>query len=573
MRKKIIIIVLILVAVISGGYLYLRYGVLKTKDFNPDLSKSKSILDLRPALIAKLKQVVKDGSDGLYILDIKDIEPDISNSIVYLTGVTISRDTNELTRLDSLKKAPDQTYEIFAKSIQVDGIQLSDLLSNDKIDLKNVFVIEPEINVFENKKAYNELDRINDTLSLHEKIYKTVPEFSVSKILIKSATIKNHNVDKKSLTTFNDLTIFLDDLLIDSTTKNDASRFLFAKNADITMRNYKLPTKDSLYFLECDSIHVSAINRQITAVGIGLVPRISKANFNKTSTLRSDFFNIKASKLVLSGINWWEFANNESLIASEADLYNCTFQDYINKEMPPKKFVSANFPHQSLMKLSLNILIKKINLHNMNLSYEEYNPNSAKSGTLFFEDINGSIKNFTNIKAEIAKNNFMTFDVNTRFMKKAPSKISFKFNLAKYKSGDFTADVFSKSLSNDLLNPIAEPLGMFNLKTGNVHELKVHIKGNNKMANAEFLLKYDDLFIVPLKKDKDEDDGLKEKKFAGFIANLLLIKKENIGSPDKLRKYNYSIERNNYPNFFTLTWKTILMGIIKTIGAPEKLAK
>ncbi|MEO5967753.1 MAG: hypothetical protein ABIP68_01630, partial [Ferruginibacter sp.] len=225
MRKKIIIISLVLIAIIIGSYLYLRYGVLKSKDFNPDLSSSKSILDLRPSLIAKLKQIVKDGSDGLYVLDIKDIEPDVANSKIYLTGVTLFADSMQLKRFDSLKKAPDQTFKIIATSIQVDGIQLSDLLSNDKIDLKNVFIIKPNIDVYKDEKAYNKLQRINDTLSLYDKIQKTLPGLSIGRTLIKNATIKNHNLNKNTNSTFNDLTIFLDDLLIDSTTRNDANRF------------------------------------------------------------------------------------------------------------------------------------------------------------------------------------------------------------------------------------------------------------------------------------------------------------------------------------------------------------
>ncbi|MEO5967721.1 MAG: hypothetical protein ABIP68_02270, partial [Ferruginibacter sp.] len=351
------------------------------------------------------------------------------------------------------------------------------------------------------------------------------------------------------------------------------NRFLFARNAEISMRNYKLPTADSLYYLTCDSINISASKRKITATGISFLPRISKEEFIKTSKVRKDYFHIKASKLILSGINFWEFATNEKLISSQADIYNCQFDDYINKEMPAKKFVAENFPHQSLMKVPFGISIYKVNIHNMNLSYEEYNPNSGQSGKLYFDDINGEIINFTNIKSQIEKDNFMKFNVETKFMKKAYSKIAFNFNLAKSKTGEFTADVNSKSLSNDLLNPIAEPLGLFSLKSGNVKQLNVKIKGNNKKASADLLLEYDNLFVVPLKKDADEKDGLKEKKFTAFVANLLLIKKENIGQPKDLRKFQYTIDRGAYPNFFTLTWKAILMGIIKTIGAPEKLAK
>ena len=572
-KKKALIIILIIVAIISGAYLYLRFGILKSKDFNPDLSKSKSILDLRPALLAKLKQIVKDGSDGLYILDVKDIEPDITNSKIFLTGINLSIDSNQLRIKDSLKTAPDQTYKIFAKSIQVDGIQISDLIGNEKIDLKNVFIIQPEIDVFTKKKSYNKLQRQKDTLSLYEKIYKNISGFSVSKTLIKNAKINNHNLDKNVVTSYNDLTIFLDNILIDSTTKNSKDRFLFASNANITMKNYRLATADSLYYFKCDSINVNASTKKLTALNIEFIPRISKEKFIQNSKIRKDFFNIKAKKIIISNINWWELASNEKIIASEADIYNCNFEDYINKGMTPKKFDLHNFPHQKLMNLSMGIFIRKINIKSMDLMYEEYNPNSGKSGKLYFKDINGTVQNFTNLKSEIAKNNYMDFNVETKFMKSAPAKINFKFNLAKYKTGDFTVDITANSMSNDLLNPIAEPLGMFNLKSGNVKELNVKMKGNNKTSSANFSLEYDDLYIVPLKKDEDSKGGLDKKKFTGFIANLLLIKKENSAKDSDFRKYDYIIERGTYPNFFTLAWKTILMGIIKTIGAPEKLAK
>ena len=66
MKKKLLIIIGVVIILFAGGYLYIRYGLLKTKDIKPDAAKSTSLLDLRPALIAKLKQIVKDGSNGLY---------------------------------------------------------------------------------------------------------------------------------------------------------------------------------------------------------------------------------------------------------------------------------------------------------------------------------------------------------------------------------------------------------------------------------------------------------------------------------------------------------------------------
>jgi hypothetical protein len=66
--KKFYKIIIAIIVVLSGAYLYVRFDALKAKDYKPDQSKSTSVADMRPAIIAKLQQLVKDGSGGLYRL-------------------------------------------------------------------------------------------------------------------------------------------------------------------------------------------------------------------------------------------------------------------------------------------------------------------------------------------------------------------------------------------------------------------------------------------------------------------------------------------------------------------------
>ncbi|MBS1762851.1 MAG: hypothetical protein JSR00_08240 [Bacteroidetes bacterium] len=574
MSKKAVKIIGITLAailvIVAGSYLYLRYHILKSKDFAPDNSKAKSILDLTPSLIAKLKQVVKDGSNGLYVLDINNLDVKLSENKVFISGIKISTDSLALKLLDSIKLAPDAIFNISSKSLQVDGIDLNDILNPSSIKLENVFLIDPEIKIYSNPKPYNSKQEA-DTTSLYDKIYKLVPYFSASRIFIKNAQVTNYNVPKKTSQTYKGIDIYLNDILIDSTTRFDRDRFFYSKNATINLKNFKIPTSDSLYFLNCDSINISTSANSLTATGISFQPRISKETFNKTVNIRKDFFNIKANKIVLYSPDWWLLAQHEKLIAAEAEIFHCELSDYINKEKPAKKFELHNFPHQKLLNLDFEIGVKKIKIHDLDLTYEEYNPLSGKSGILYFTNTTGEILNFTNIQSNIAANSNMVFDVKTKFMKQSQASIKFIFNLAKPKTGDFTTEVYGSNMTANLLNPIAEPLGMFHLKSGNVSELKMFTKGNNSGTHSKFTLKYDDLYIIPLKKDDEKDDELKEKKFTGFIANLLLIKKEN--NSEEPRSYSYDVERGEYPNFFTLNWKAMLKGIVKTIGAPEKLAK
>jgi hypothetical protein len=59
------------------------------------------------------------------------------------------------------------------------------------------------------------------------------------------------------LTKFNDITIRMNDILIDSSTQYDASRFLFAKHAVLETRNYTFPTPDSLYYVKLGKISLT----------------------------------------------------------------------------------------------------------------------------------------------------------------------------------------------------------------------------------------------------------------------------------------------------------------------------
>jgi len=572
MNKKIIIIIGIIAMLVTGGYLYLRYSVLETKDFKPDTKEAVSVLDLRPALIAKLQQLVKDGSNGLYVLTIGSIDPSVTASTLDATDVKMVVDSAVLSRLDSMQMAPDNVYNISLKMLHIDGLGLKDLINKNDIKLESIKIDAPHIAVFTKKRSYNAAKK--DTLSLFEKINKEIKSLSIGNIIINNAQVSSRKLETKGKPTlFKGISIRMKNLLIDSTTQYDKDRFLFAKEADISLAKYAYRTSDSLYFLNSGSINISATRNTLTAQDIEFIPRHSKAQFQKRNTERKDRMEIKIPKLVLSGIDWWLLANYESIIADRADIYNCRFEDYIDKSMPPKKLIPANYPHQALQKIPIPIAVNILQIHDMNLSYDEYNPLSEQQGTVYFSRINGTVKNLTNIKANASRNRYMTLKAKALFMKSVPTDIELKFDLAGVSTGAFEANVHTGKMNQDILNPLSEPLAMFHLKTVDVEEVTSNIKGDNNSATAGFTMLYDNLYIIPLKKDADKKSGIDKQRLLGFLANLIKIKSANPGDSKTPRTFNYVVKRNQYPGFFTHLWKTVLFGVIKTIGAPEKLAK
>ena len=555
--------------IVTGTYLYIRFSVLKSKNFKPDTTKSKSILDLRPQLIAKLRQMVKDGSDGLYNLSIGEIEPHISSGGMDVMNVKIVPDSLTLSKLKTSPLAPEEVFKISIDSFHVDGIGIEDLLHKDQVNLKTISFTEPVIEMYPLKKLSN--NRKRDTTTLYRKIMKHEKRISIDEILVQHGTFIHHSFGQKNQTIkLDDIEIKLDNILIDSSTQQDQTRFLFAEEANISVKNLKARTGDSLYFLKCGALHISTKENSITAQNISVEPRYNRKEFESRLSARKYMFTLDIPILKLSGISWREIVNGKSLLAKEATLENGKCEVYLDRSLPFRKINRNNFPHQVLMRIPVPFSISKMKMRHTKLLYTEFNPGMDQTGTVIISDVNGTVVNITNIRQEIKKNRFMVSTSSGLFMNRTPLEVGFHFDLSKYKTGNFTMDLEIGELDSSILNPITGPLAEFIFKRGSIQKGTVHVQGNNFKASGKGMLLYKDLYLVSLKKNTGEPGKAKERKLLSFIGNVLLIKNSNPSRGKAPRKETFESERNDHQPFFSLVWKTIFIGVLKTIGLPAK---
>ena len=573
LSKKIIIILSGLLLIIVFAYVYIRYTFLKAKNFKPDNSKAKNILDLRPAIIAKLQQVVRDGSDGLYVLSIQKLDIDVLASKLDAVNVSITVDTAAMLKLDKLKKLPDDIFKIKFATLRIDGIGIEDLINKKYIAIDTIYCNHPVIEVFHKSQPYNEAERkASDTLSLYRKIKGQTKSIKINEINIGKGTFINYNVDKKPhVTPFNVVSIIMKDLLIDSTTEYDNNRFLFTKYAAIECNDYFFRTPDSLYFFKAGLIHVSGEQHKIIVTNVELIPRSDKQQFeSKLLSLRRIMVHLSLPEIALNNINWWAMINHEKFIAKEVEITKGNFSVYLDGSLPLAPFKLNNFPQQVLMDIPFPVSVNKLALHHFNVSFEEYNPDSKKSATAFFDNINGTANNISNVASEIRKDRYLTVNAKGLFMHKVPMTGKFRLDLAKTRTGEFTADVSMDTLDNTIVNPITEPFGLFTIRKGQMQKGFAHLKGNNFTIKGTVTLSYTDLHIDPLKKSKGDSGKLKKKTFTGLFANTFLIKNSNTGKGSDLRQPKFSLDRGKHSNFFSFMWFSILTGILKTIGIPVK---
>lgn len=573
MKKKFVVVAVIVLLIFAGGYIFIKYKILETKDYKADTSKKENILDLRPSVIAKLQQLVKDGSNGLYILSVGKINPDVLSSKLDATDVRISVDTTAMLQLDSLEKLPDDIFTIHLDSMHIDGIGISDLLHKSRIDITGIHISKPIVEVFHKVHTYNEAThKRNDTLSLYERIKGQMDQISIGNIDINNGTFISHTVEPRNTTKLTDITIHIDGLLIDSATQFDKNRFLFAKNMTIEAKNYLIHTANSLYYLKTGTLLLSAQQHALTFLNLELSPVGGKKQFESKLHFRKNMYHMVLPKVILQDVDWWALMNHEKVIAKSAVLAGGSIAIYFDKSLPRDSAIqSDNFPQQLLMKIQIPISISRITLQNVNVAYEEFNPKAKTSATAYFDRINGRLDYCSNIHADIKKHPVAQFSGESLFMHHVPAKARFTFNLSKYKTGEFTADIQMDSLDNLTINPLAEPLALFSVKSGEMQQGIAHIKGNNFIAQCKIAVTYSGLRIDPLKK-ADSNGRLNKNRLTGFIANVFLIKKKNPEKGKELRQPVFSVQRDHHGNFFNLVWATLLTGILKTVGVPVKFA-
>src|SRR5437868_7014484 len=134
-----------------------------------------------------------------------------------------------------------------------------------------------------------------------------------------------------------------------------------------------------------------------------------------------------------------------------------------------------------------------------------------------FNDIRGTIDNITNLPAQMKAHPLTICTAEGLFMDTVPITARFEYNLDKLHTGAFSTHMHIGALANTLINPVAEPMGMFTLKSGNIREATVQVTGDNNNATTKITMLYNDLKIFPLK-NNDNKGHLKKKGIVGFFA-------------------------------------------------------
>ncbi|MCW8312639.1 hypothetical protein K7A41_15510 [Sphingobacterium sp. InxBP1] len=529
----------------------------------------------KPLLDTKIRQLVVQATDSLYTIHYDDIHVNLALGNLTIENFRLIPDTGVYRKLEGLKKAPDNRFEIAINKLKIKSFGIRKVLMDKELFLHDITVDTPTVHVINEFHSYNDTISRGPEKPLYEKIKENLKKIQVEAIQLNDVDFKYTQVQKGVHQDFEikKVKVRIDDVLIDSTSAQDKQRFYHTKMVDIEVPGFTYKTPDGFYKIDFDQLKINSKERNVLLTKVAYQPTLNKAAYYKKKGKGGSYIVFKMDTLQLMDFNFGQLSRDKKVYAQKAVLKNGQLSVYSDKHYKsPATRQIGNAPHMKLMKMSTRLGIDTLVLDNIGISYSEMSDQYSQIGTITFDHTYGTILNVTNDSTKLQKQKLMRANLSTNFMNSGKLLTNFVFDMTS-KVGAYTYKGSLGQMDLRLVNKMIRPLLNVEVKSGNLRQIVFDIWANDYRSKGTFKMDYNDLKVNIL--SETGDDGRREKKgFLSFMVNQVLF---NPGNPDLYGKYTVGhINKHRDPThpFFKALWQSLLMGIKQCVGlGPEREAK
>jgi len=551
-----IVLAILLMIAGSGYYFYNRY-----------FAQNR----WKPILQQRLKELILRSSDSLYHIEYSDFDLNITSGDATLKDFTLTPDTEVYNRLVLEKKAPDNLFILKVKKLSIKNIGAKKAYQERILEINNISIEKPDLTVINKRLHFNDTVKVGKPKTPYQILKKVFKKLHIDSILLKDISLQYINKNKPRIrqTALRHLNIHIGDIIVDSLSSKDTSRFYYTRGVTLTLHGYRLATPDSLYYLKLKQLYFSTSEKKIVIDHPQVEPRYSKKEFYRKIQRSADRFDIDAKRLSIDGIDLQRFLRYQDLHARKMDLANVDVEIYHDNAYKGRKTSkTGKDPHQQLQNLALDMTLDRLNLFNATIKYAEADVHTGYTGVITFNNSNGHFLNVTNDNDQKKKAPIMYASINTRFMNAASLHVNFKFNLIP-PNGEFNYNGRLGRFDGRILDKLVKPLALVHVKSADVEKLTFNVNANNYFGKGNLNFYYKNLNIELLKKEEGKA-GLQKQGFISTLANELII---NDSNPDRKGHFHtgpISLKRDPDVSFFSFLYKALLNGLKPSVGYDEK---
>lgn len=501
--KKIIRVVLIIILVLGLGYFALHLFVSKKVD-------------------TALESLVEKGEITFSDYKLNLIAANFSiDSLTYFSG--------------------ENTF--FVEELKIKSISITEYLFNKNFKAGTLLIKEPVIKII--KKSKEESEEENSNSTDFDKM------ISVDEIDIENAKLiyKEDTLTKLELKDYN---LGLHKIKVDA---ESLKRTIPFEYEHYTISGGKLSYLVSdLQTLTAESLNIK--EHEVVLSDLRLLPNYSREEYVKVIPYEKDLMDLKMKSLSFYDYQFDLETERSLLDISKVTMDSVDFNVYrdkmVNDDTRKKKMYSA-----MLRDLPFDLNIDSLQVSNADLSYEEVQENTGKTGKIFFTNMNVDVRDLTNLDME--RNDFpeTIVDIDCQLWGQSPMNVTWTFKVNQPED-NFRIKGKALGIPPKSLNSFFEPAFNMNATGENIEAIYFDFYGDKKIAQGEYQMVYDDLKIEVLKKEKDQQ----KNKLLSFFANLF-VNHENESGDDLIEVSD--VERDSTRSFWNYFWNCVFEGLKKTL--------
>lgn len=329
----------------------------------------------------------------------------------------------------------------------------------------------------------------------------------------------------------------------------------------LTVRDLNWLPPDRMYRLKCERLTLDGEKSRLHIGRIEWQPLYRKYQFSRLRGYQTDRVQLLIRELNLTGIELPQASTKRRICCSLMEIEEPRLLIFRDRRLPRKSNPSPKkLPQQLLKDLNLHLDIAAVHINNGHITYEEHPLDADTPGKIFFDRLEGHIKNITNDKKLLNRKIDLSLALSTRFMGKSAFEIRLKMPL-NHRYNYFTFNgALDKVLLTDL-NPVFKSLAQLKIDRGVLDRLTFFGMGNEDYAEGSVRLYYHDLKVSVLEKKIPH----RKRKIRSFILNRL-IRNQNPREDRILKVGKMYWRRKKFQSFVNYLWKTLITGLKSSIG-------
>lgn len=483
-----------------------------------------------------LPRMISEKNKSPYAIVYKTMDYSLIDGYIKASGITVL--PKSAVKDSTLKSGIYATIN----SIEIKDFKIWSVLFSDRIKARSITITTPEVILYkQNEKTINPKNLNKEVVAPFDKV------ISVSDVYLYNGDVKIIYVkNQKAILNVANINIQLEGISVDDATLKSKIPFRF--------KNYALKC-DSLYYRANPFYHFTTKNIVATESDVKInsfkmTPEYSRQEFVRNLKLEKDLFVVSAKDIHIKNLDWG--FESEVLFANANSVnFDGVAADIYRNKLPPDDLSKKYLYNKLLRELDFNMKIDTLKLRNSLLAYEEEKSFDKGSGKLIFNHFNLTAIN-VNSGFQQKKLPDLKIHVDCKFMDYSPMKVDWKFNVLD-KSDGF-------NIRGSILNFDSKKIAAFtkpyiNATTeGTLNEIYFNFTGNDKAAQGEFAIKYDNFKLTFYQKNNRK----KENKFLTAVGNLF-VKNDTKG---QVKGTKVELERIPEKSFYNFLWRSICEGLL-----------